>query len=99
MNKFQELFFPENKNRIDRWKSVGLETIRADLIHNDGMVHVGGPPNVRRLARLWVEYMDDKKDRANKKVTFAKIMNHPWAVGVGGSLVVALILYLVSKVL
>jgi hypothetical protein len=42
------------KARFDRWEELGLDRVKADLVHNGGRGVVGGPHDVQDLAWEWV---------------------------------------------
>ena len=43
------------KERFDRWEKLGLERVKADLVHNGGRGVVGGAHDVQNLAWEWVQ--------------------------------------------
>ena len=45
---------PERRAKLfAQWEEIGLSLIEQDLA-NGGYVYIGGPPEVRKLAREWV---------------------------------------------
>jgi hypothetical protein len=41
-------------SRIANWDKYGVDAIEADLTHKSGLGLVGGPPEAREQARLWI---------------------------------------------
>jgi hypothetical protein len=42
--------------RIANWNRYGVDAIEADLINNNGLRYVGGPPGTNEQAWRWVRY-------------------------------------------
>ena len=42
-----------------QWEEIGLSVIRQDLA-TGGYVYIGGPPEVRKLAREWVKIKENE---------------------------------------
>jgi hypothetical protein len=94
MEKFKELSLPKNKRRIEKWGELGIDTVRADVIEGSGGRYVGGGPENRRLARLWIAYKDSEIARECEENIEPKWYKNPWVVGVGTGLIVAIVLAL-----
>jgi hypothetical protein len=56
-----------HKARFDRWEKLGLERVKADLIHTGGRREVGGSPEVRELAWEWVRIREAEVAAAAKQ--------------------------------
>jgi len=54
------------KARFDRWEKLGLERVKADLVHNGGRREVGGTHDVQDLAWEWVQ-MKEAEGAATKQ--------------------------------
>lgn len=57
------------KARFDRWEKLGLDRVKADLVHNGGRGEVGGTNDVRELAWEWVRKKEAEVATAAKQPT------------------------------
>lgn len=69
-------------DRRSHWERYGWEAIKADLI-NGGFRLVGGPPEVRDQAWLWVRYMEEKSKAPHvSRIVVAEKTENREAMGV-----------------
>lgn len=54
-DEFHELKDPKNRNRIERWESLGAMAIEADLLKNAGVTFIGAPER-HALAHIWLKF-------------------------------------------
>lgn len=52
------------KARFERFEKLGLDRVKSDLTQTGGIRDVGGPLEVRELAREWVRMKDNEKAEA-----------------------------------
>lgn len=57
-----ELDKPENQGRVARWEEIGVDAIRADLEHANGLRHVGRHAD---LAWRWVKSKEGDESKDN----------------------------------
>ena len=57
MDKYGELDSAGNYNRVLGWEKIGVDAIKSDLQHNQGLTHVG---KNTALAWLWVRREEER---------------------------------------
>jgi hypothetical protein len=53
--------------RFERWKKLGLDRVKHDLVHTKGTVVVGGTLEVQELAWEWVRMKEAERAKAREK--------------------------------
>ena len=53
----------KRKRRIEHFEKLGEETVRADMA-TGGYRHIGGSPEVRKLAREWLAGKERQRQKA-----------------------------------
>lgn len=91
MKKFDDLFKPENKNRIKNWEQIGYPAIKADM-NNSGIKYVGGTQEIQKLAWLWIEYQEYLEEKKNRPSAINKFIYNPWIIAIGSGIIVSLII-------